>query len=434
MFYATLSEKLAFVSILLKASEKIRLEQDRFDIVDMEELVFPYTFLMSSDFVENKSDPLNFLLVFNTLVDPAYLDKKFERTSIESSLRVDNIEVSKIEMNLSKEIVNTLNSNFMLGNMLEHITSDFKIRNAICDSVIRSIEAFSHYVVIRNLGLPISKLDRSRCVECEAPRIMLYNLLESSKDIPQFIALLQTEGEKKILQKNEYHFLKDNEVIRTFLIYANALPGEELARALISKFKYSDPRLFEEIGVWFPERIYNCSRCKKAIPSFEKRHIDNCKGGEVGPHHLPTKMDELSGIVIHKNLSQAFPYISEYLVVHSLRRLLFTDKLFGFLAHSVLFDDEEIDIIALVLFKNYVKIFPIEVQISTSIDMKKTYEKFQKLEEKFLKNIKYPEGHIKIHNIFITFEVPKEKCGKNFLIRHFSELDESIRNLIYYSV
>lgn len=262
---------------------------------------------------------------------------------------------------------------------------------------------------------------------------MLYDLLEASRDIPQFVTKLQILWEKDKL-KNEYYFLKDNKTIKTFVVHVDALAEEELARTLISKFRYRDPQPFEEIGIWFPEKIYYCSICRKAIPSFEKRYMDNCKGIEVDRPHLPQKMNELCGILLHENLSHVFPYISEYLVVHALRRLLFTDKLFGFLAHSVLFEDEEIDIIVLIIFKNHVKIFPIEVQISSGVDMKNTEEKFQKLEA-LIKEIKYPKEYkVQIHNLFITFEEYRKGGGKNFSIHHFSELDELIRNLIYSSI
>jgi hypothetical protein len=126
-------------------------------------------------------------------------------------------------------------------------------------------------------------------------------------------------------------------------------------------------------------------------------------------------MKEFCGIFLHENLFEALPYISEYLVVHTLRRLFFEDKLFGFLAHSVFFDSEEIDVIALILFRNYAKVFPIEVQISSLSDdeIKKTEDKFQKLGD-LLENVEYPEGRIEVHNLFITFEEPKEDHDKNF--------------------
>jgi Na+-transporting NADH:ubiquinone oxidoreductase subunit NqrA len=80
--------------------------------------------------------------------------------------------------------------------------------------------------------------------------------------------------------------------------------------------------------------------------------------------------------------------------------LLFEDKLFGFLAHSVFFDEEEIDIIALILLKNYAKVFPIEIQVSSlsGDEIEKTEDKSQKLGD-LLENVEYPEGRIEVHNL-----------------------------------
>jgi len=87
--------------------------------------------------------------------------------------------------------------------------------------MIRAIESFSHYVVIRNLGLPISKLDESRSVKCNALRTTLYNFLDATQDVPRFITLLQTQWRN--IQKNHYCLLEDNKVIETFVIDANML-------------------------------------------------------------------------------------------------------------------------------------------------------------------------------------------------------------------
>jgi len=100
-----------------------------------------------------------------------------------------------------------------------------------------------------------------------------------------------------------------------------------------------------------------------------------------------------------------------------------------FFSHSVLFEDEEIDIIALTFLKNYVKIFPIEVQISSKIETNKLEEKFCKL-EKLIKGSDYQQK-IKIYNLLITFDKPEEQKGKNYSIHRFSELKEIVENLIF---
>ena len=381
-------------------------------------LLAPYGHLMEGEL------PRGFLSVFDVLVRPTYLNKKFEEEQKDFPLTIDDLQVSEIKVSVSKEIVNVLNAHSILKRALEHMTDNFKTEDRICDSLIRSIETFSHYVVMYNLGLPLSNLDKSRSVECEVPRVMLYKMLESCRDVPQFIALLQTQW-KDMRKSNHYHLSKDNKVMEVFIVPAKMVAEEKLARSLINKFR--EPRSFEENGVYFPERIYYCSNCRKV--RFEKHDTDECMG--FTKRHLTEKMKELSGIVLHNDLSDAFPYISEYLVAHTLRRLLSTDNLFGFLAHSVLFDveGEEIDIIALVSFKNYVKIFPIEVQISSNINMKRTYEKFQKLEN-FLRDKGILRENVKIHYLSVTFEEPKERRGENFSICHFSELEGLVRNLI----
>jgi hypothetical protein len=50
--------------------------------------------------------------------------------------------------------------------------------------------------------------------------------------------------------------------------------------------------------------------------------------------------------------------------------------------------------------KNYAKVFPIEIQVSSlsGDEIEKTEDKFQKLED-LLKDVKYPEGRIEVHNL-----------------------------------
>ncbi|MEM0171871.1 MAG: hypothetical protein QXU11_11860 [Thermoproteota archaeon] len=427
MFYATLPEKLGFISLLLRVQEKVESKESNFDMKEIEELISPYILLRPYGRVRKEPEPSEFLGVFSTLVDPTYLaqlDKKFEGKPTENSYSIDDIEISKIRVDPSEKIVNILSAHSLLKDALGYIMSNFGTRSTLCDSVIRAIEAFSHCVVVYNLGLPIPKLDKSRSIECDTSRTMLYNLLEASLDIPQFVKLLQNKRDN--LQKN-YH-LKDGENMRISIVPADALAGNgELAKTLMDKF--GDHRSFEETGIWFPKRVYCCNKCKKVIPSSEKPGKIICKE----PSHPPQKMKEQCGIIIHENLFPTLPYISEYLVVHALRRLLFVDRLSGFLAHSVFLDGEEIDIITLILFKNYVKIFPIEVQISSSIDVKGVEEKFQKLKN-LIGDAEYQEYKFQIHNLFITFEECGEKGGENFSICHFSGLNELMRSLIYSSI
>jgi hypothetical protein len=422
MLYATLPEKLGLLSLILEASEKIRNEQDHFEITEIKLLASPYLLPRYGYGDEEETVPSDFLAIFNSLVNPNYWDKKFEAFPKEDSVCIDrDIVLSTIKVNPSKEIVNMLNAYSFLESELEYILRDFKERSTACDFIIRSLESFSHYIVICNLGLPISKLDRSRSVECNAPRTTLYNFLEASQDVPQFIKLLQAQWEN--IQKSRYYLQEGNQTIETFIINTSMLG--EVAESLRGKFRYAGQQLFEQYGAWFPDRFHYCDTCKKAIISPREK---SCDGIET--RHPLRKMKESCGIFLHKNLSQALPYISEYLVVHSLRRLFSKERFFGFLAHSVYFDDEEIDIIALILLKHDVKIFPIEVQLSSNIDIKKTEEKFQKLED-LLKNIEYPDGYAKIYNLFITFEEPKEKRGRNFSIHYFSELNKIVENLVY---
>jgi hypothetical protein len=423
MFYAAFSEKLGFLSLLLKVSEKIRIGQDHFEMGEIESLASPYFFLRPYSYSEKETIPLEFLTIFNSLVNPKYWDKIFEVSPEEKSARVDDIQLFTVEVNPSKEMVNILNAHSFLESRLEYILKDSMVQNTACDFIIRAIESFSHYAVIHNLGLPISKLDESRSVKCNAQRITLYNFLEATRDLPRFIMLLQTQC--KNIQGSHYYLQNDDQAVETLIIDANMLG--KMAESLRDKFSYTGQQLFEQYGAWFPDRFYYCDTCKKAIISPRER---SCNGIKV--HHPLRKMKESCGIFLHENLSEALPYISEYLVVHTIRSLLFKDKLFGFLAHSVFFDDEEIDIIALILLKNYAKVFPIEVQISplSGDEIKKTGDKFQKLGD-LLKDVKYPEGRIEVHNLFITLEEPKEEHGKNFSIYHFSRLNEIIENFIY---
>jgi hypothetical protein len=423
MFYATLPEKLGLLSLLLEASEKIK-EQSRFEMENIEELVFSsYSFLRPYGYGEKEMIPPDFLMIFNSLVNPEYWNKAFKAAPEEEFKCIDDIQLFTLGVSPSKEIVNILNAHSFLEDGLEYILRDFMAQDTLCNFMIRAIESFSHYVVIRNLGLPISKLDESRSVKCNALRNTLYNFLDATRDVPQFIALLQTRW--KDIQKNHYHLLEENKTIETFMI--DTIMLGEIAKSLKDKFSYAGRQLFEQHGAWFPDRLYYCDLCKKAIVGSGRKL---CCG--IKTHHPQREMKESCGIFLHENLSEALPYISEYLVIHTLRRLLFEDKLFGFLAHSVFFDEEEIDIIALILLKNYAKVFPIEIQISSlsGDEIEKTEDKFQKLGD-LLKDVKYPEGRIEVHNLFITFEEPKEEHGKNFSIHHFSKLNETVRNLIY---
>jgi hypothetical protein len=297
------------------------------------------------------------------------------------------------------------------------------------DIIIRVIELFSHYIVVSNLGLPLSKIEKSRPLECDTPRNMLYNFLGTSEDIPQFIVLLQRKWQNSELRKT-YHLILNEETkeeTEAFVIKAKTLG--KISKNLMNKFQYTDTNSFKEYGAWFPLKLYYCDKCNKLHASSEN-HISKYCCGLKDLHHSRKQMKEFSGIILHKNFSQVFPYISEHLAIHTLRRLLYKDKLSGFFAHSVLFEDEEIDIIALILLKNYIKIFPIEIQLSSKIETSKVEEKFCKL-EKFIKESNYQQKYIKIYNLLITFDKPEEREGKNYTIHPFTELNKMVENYVF---
>ena len=432
MFYATIPEKLGFFSILNKIFEKVSYGQESFERKDLEDIVFPYVFLRSQTEPQEDEAPRDLLSIFKSLIDSDILkvEARLEPEELDCKIngkffdKIDELEILK-KIKISAEFNNhKLKAYLLIEKMLE-IVKDFKFeaRNSIQNFVIRAMEAFSHYVVFRNLGLPLSKLKESGVVEYATPRTMLYKFLEASRQYPQFIALLQKNEE---IQKKKYKLLKDAEVFEVFVFPADAL-GE---LAVTIKEDFRDERAFEEIGVWFPERVYYCEieECKKLVAGSKKSRPDPCYGIDAF-HHEKKDMREGVVILFHSNFSSAIKHISEYFVVHVLRRLISQDNLFGFLAHQVFFEDKEIDIAAIVLFKNSAKIFPIEVQLSSDIEIEKTREKFQKFGE-LLKNLE-SEYSIEIRNLFVTFEEPKKERCDNFLIVHISKLEELIKELIY---
>jgi len=328
MFYATTPEKLALLSILLKSFEKISSGQDGFDESDIDELSDPYLFLQPQNYSKKEKVPSNFLQLFKSFLYEDYWKKKFESNAKEDSLLINDVELCRIKIEIVKEITQILNAHYFIEDALEIVLDNFKKESDMCDLLIRVVESFSHYIVVSNLGLPLSKIEKSRSLECESPRPALYNLLEESKDIPEFIVLLQRRCQNDELGNPSYLTLNEGtgEEAETFVIKAGTLG--EISKNLINRFKYNDVNFFKKYGVWFPPQLYHCSKCNKLQFSLDSHNKKYCIGRK--DRHIENKMEQFTGIILNKNLSQVFPYFSEYLAIHVLRQLFYENKLFGF--------------------------------------------------------------------------------------------------------